>query len=290
MTNQEIDRQMHHLVKSERKITREILDLIQQAEHQRLPLERGFKDTYDWLIRGHGYSASAANRRIQASRLLKELPEAAAKVETGQLNLTTLWQAQKTIRAQQKATGKKVTKQEKQAALAKIEGKTSECAERELHALFPAAEVTTQKIVHKHNGGLTITIELTENQAEGLRRAQELLAHAMPGATFAQVIGRLVKEFNKRNDPLMEQGSTATRSKVLREASGQCTFKEPVTGRVCGSRFQMEADHVIPRSLGGSDGLFNRRCLCRKHNQLMAERILGREFMDQKRVDARPPN
>src|SRR4051812_4558889 len=107
MTNLEIDSKMSGLVKTERKITREILELILLAEHQRLPLERGFKDTYDWLIRGHGYSGSAANRRIQAARLLRELPEVAEKVQNGQVNLTTLWQTQKAIRAQQKATGRK---------------------------------------------------------------------------------------------------------------------------------------------------------------------------------------
>lgn len=282
VTNQEIDTQMQILVKSERKITREILELIQRAEHQRLPLERGFKDTYDWLIRGHGYSASAANRRIQASRLLSEIPEAAAKVESGQLNLTLLWQAQKVIRAQRKTTGQKVSRHEKMAALAKIEGKTSEVAERELHSMFPEADVTVQKIVQKHDGGIGLTIELSATDARELKRAQELLSHAMPGASLSEVITRLARDFNKRNDPLMKQGSTARRSMVLQKAEGKCTFKDSRTGRVCGSTFQVEMDHWIPRALGGSNELRNLRSLCRKHNGFEAERKLGRRFMDYK--------
>src|ERR1035437_9848128 len=113
MTKQEVDMQMATRVKTERKITREILELVQLAERQRLPEERGFRNTYDWLIRGHGYSGGAANRRIQASRLLREIPDVAMKIENGTLNLTTLWQTQKTIRAQQKSTGRKVTVSEK---------------------------------------------------------------------------------------------------------------------------------------------------------------------------------
>ena len=307
MTNLEIDQQMHQLVKSERKITRQILELIVQAEHQRLPLERGFKDTYDWLIRGHGYSASAANRRIQAARLLREIPEVATKVESGELSLTSLWQTQRTIRAQQKATGQRVTRQEKQAALEQIEGLTSESTERTLHTLFPEAEVTAQRIVHKHNGGLGLTIELSEEEARELKRAQELLSHALPGATLAQVIARLAREFNQRKDPLARkvkpkaklpakpqaksqdkpqnttQSSTATRQKIIQEADGKCSYQDPVTGRVCGSTYQLEIDHFVPRALGGIHEETNLRCLCRKHNNLSAEQQLGRAFMDRKR-------
>jgi hypothetical protein len=77
LTNLQIESRMIVLVKSERKITREILELIRLAEHQRLPEELGFKDTYDWLIRGHRYSGGAAHRRVQAARLLRDVPEVA---------------------------------------------------------------------------------------------------------------------------------------------------------------------------------------------------------------------
>lgn len=291
MTNSEIDTQMSLRVKTERKVTREILELIQLAEHQRLPLELGFRDTYDWLIRGHGYSGGAANRRIQASRLLSELPEIACKVENGSVNLTTLWQAQKSIRAQQKSTGKKVTVLEKKAALAKIEGKTSEVSERELNTLFPEGVKSGEKTIHKRDGGLGISIELTQEEAQELRRARELLSHAIPGASFGQVIARLAKDFNERKDPLRKDLVTTPqrittalkRRQVIQKSFGACSFTDPSTGRRCGSRYQLEIDHIVPRAKGGSDDPHNLRCLCRKHNQLMAEIEFGREFMDLRR-------
>src|SRR5690606_5640123 len=39
----------------------------------------------------------------------------------------------------------------------------------------------------------------------------------------------------------------------LKQAQGRCTFKDPLTGRTCGSSYQVELDHIIPRALGGSD-------------------------------------
>lgn len=293
MTNEEIDSQMSSHIKTERKITREILELIRLAEHQRLPQERGFRDTYDWLIRGHGYSGSAANRRIQASRLLREIPEVAAKVENGSLNLTTLWQAQKTMRAQQKITGRKVTLLEKKTALKRIEGKTSDVAERELNTLFPEGVRQGEKTTHKRDGGLGIFVELTQEEAQEFARAREVLSHAMPGATFGQVIARLAKEFNQRKDPLRkphlvaapQRGKCAqTRRNLIQKAGGRCGYTDRLSGRVCGSRYQLEIDHIVPRAKGGSDDPLNLRCLCRRHNQLMAEREFGREFMDRRRT------
>ena len=47
MTNEQIEITIKEKVKSERKITREILELIVLAERRRLPEERGFKSTHD---------------------------------------------------------------------------------------------------------------------------------------------------------------------------------------------------------------------------------------------------
>ena len=92
----------------------------------------------------------------------------------------------------------------------------------------------------------------------------------MPGATLGQLIGRLAKEYNKRLAPPQS---------ITRE----CEFKDKLTGRICGSRYQVERDHITPKAKGGSDAPHNRRPLCKKHNQYVAELEFGREFMEQKR-------
>lgn len=287
MTNHELDLKFGTVVKSERKITREVLELIRLAEHRRLPQELGFRDTYDWLIRGHGYSGGAANRRIQAARLLREIPEVAAHVESGSLNLTTLWQTQRAIRAQQKASGRKVTAAAKREALSKIAGKTSEAAERELHSLFPESERFVEKTIQKRDGGVGLSVQFSEEEMRELERAKELLSHAIPGASMAQIIVRLAREYNDRKDPLRKphlaatprRGIAQSRRSTIQKSDASCAFVDPVTKRVCGSRYQVEVDHIIPKAHGGTDDPSNLRCLCRKHNQWLAELKLGREFM-----------
>ena len=73
MTNSEISEKFSSLVKTERKITLEILQLINLVEDRKLHLERGFGSLHDWLIKEHKYSESAANRRIQAARVLRSV-------------------------------------------------------------------------------------------------------------------------------------------------------------------------------------------------------------------------
>ena len=118
MTNEEINSELAKQIKSERKITNTILRLIILAEDRKIPLERGYKNTHQWLVKEHKYSHSAANRRIQAARLLSAVPSVEEKIEDGSVNLTTLAQAQSMIRTQEMMSKEKVTQAQKEKAVA----------------------------------------------------------------------------------------------------------------------------------------------------------------------------
>lgn len=68
------------------------------------------------------------------------------------------------------------------------------------------------------------------------------------------------------------------RNQVLAEDGRQCTYTDPVTGMRCNNRVRLEADHIQMRVHGGSNVRENLRCLCRVHNQFMAEKKLGKEW------------
>jgi 5-methylcytosine-specific restriction endonuclease McrA len=70
---------------------------------------------------------------------------------------------------------------------------------------------------------------------------------------------------------------------VFERDGGRCAFVGE-GGHRCGSRFQLEFDHVIPLALGGQSTVDNVRLVCRAHNQFEADRKLGREFMEKKRA------
>lgn len=64
---------------------------------------------------------------------------------------------------------------------------------------------------------------------------------------------------------------------VWRRDGGRCVWREPKTGRVCGSQYRIQIDHRYPWALGGENSLENLQCLCAQHNQLEAAKWFGSE-------------
>jgi hypothetical protein len=66
---------------------------------------------------------------------------------------------------------------------------------------------------------------------------------------------------------------------VLARDGARCTWRGP-DGTRCNCRAWLELDHIIPRSLGGSNDPANIRLLCRFHNRLAAEQAFGRRTIE----------
>jgi hypothetical protein len=81
--------------------------------------------------------------------------------------------------------------------------------------------------------------------------------------------------------------SAAVRREVWQRDGGRCTFVGP-DGCRCESRWQLQFDHIVPVALNGGKppAAADLRLRCRPHNLLEAERVFGREHMDQFRRDA----
>jgi len=70
----------------------------------------------------------------------------------------------------------------------------------------------------------------------------------------------------------------SVRDKVWARDGGRCAFVSP-GGRRCGSRWDLEIDHIVPLARGGGSSPSNLRLLCSRHNLLEAERAYGQEHM-----------
>lgn len=305
MTDQQLVFKLQSLVKEERRITHEILVLIKEAEYRKIYAERGYPSAFEWLVKEFGYSESAAYRRIQAARLLGAVPEVGDKLQSGEVNLSTLAKVQSVIRSEEKRIQAKVSFEMKTEILRKIEGKNTKETEETLAGLFP--EVIAQRadrVVVTSEDSARMTVTLSSETLKDLERVKELLSHAKPGAQWSEIIEYLAKDFLKQRDPLRKQSvmpsntaavslssrksyrvalPAALKRAVYQRDQGRCQYRDPKSGTICESKYLVEIDHIMPKALGGDDTFDNLRCLCRSHNQLRAHKTFGRPLINDSR-------
>jgi 5-methylcytosine-specific restriction endonuclease McrA len=145
--------------------------------------------------------------------------------------------------------------------------------------------------------GRRFSLEVTIEQAthDKLRRAQDLLGRAGDVAgVFDRALDALLDKLEKRKfaktaKPRRPRAARAARTipahvrrAVLERDGGRCTFVGE-DGHRCEARRFLEFDHVVPVARGGVATVDQIRTLCRIHNQLEAERVFGREFMESSR-------
>ncbi|MBK7891536.1 MAG: HNH endonuclease [Bdellovibrionales bacterium] len=289
LSNEILVTKLRGLIQEEREISLKILELINEVERRRLHLELGFPSLFDWLTRDLGYSAAAAMRRIDSARLLRKVPTIAKQIESGKLNLTNLARVQSAIRAEEKRTGKQI---EPEQLVNAIEGKTSREVEQHLAQTFPGSAYKADSARAITDSQIRLQVTLSTPQYSELERAREVASHSHFGAPMGEVIGMLASDYLDRKDPLRKETHAETtaaasertgrrpipqnvRRLVFQRAQGRCEYKNPHTGKTCGSRFQTQIDHIRPVALGGTNAVENLRLLCRAHNAWTAEEIFG---------------
>ena len=69
------------------------------------------------------------------------------------------------------------------------------------------------------------------------------------------------------------------RDEVYARDKGRCSYVSP-GGRRCAATWDLQVDHIVPFGRGGDNSPSNLRLLCAKHNRLEAERVYGKEKME----------
>ena len=281
MTNREIGKSLGEAISQERLKTNEVLKFINLGLKQRAYLEHGFSSMHDWLTKGFGYSNGSAYRRIQAARMLRAVPEISENLEQGLVNLTTLCRAQVLLNAHEKNSGEKIELNQKSKIVELIKNKSETEAERTLLAALPGASSTVNQDRRKNIDAVTIrhSINLSLDASQDLDRAKELLSHKFHDGKDADIVTYALQELLKKIDPLRRR----SQNPAPRTHRIACTYQDPITGKVCGSRYQLQWDHIVPKALGGSNDSTNFRRLCRAHNMFAAEQLLGKETMEKYR-------
>jgi hypothetical protein len=114
ISDDELHRLTERAAQSEQAATLNLLEHLNEVERRRLYAKRAFPSLFEY-VRSLGYSEAQSSERVNAARLIRELPEVKEKLEMKSLSLTTASQLQRFFRAEKKAIREKQAKEQVQA-------------------------------------------------------------------------------------------------------------------------------------------------------------------------------
>lgn len=291
------------LVHDERDLLVKILQHLREIERRRLYSDLGYSSLYDYAVLELGYSEGQANRRITAMRTIKELPEVEAKIASGELNLSNVQQAQTLFREWARTEPQKsLGKSEKLAVLARIENKSVRAAQKELIAICPKLALPAEKERLVTEDVTEVRFLMNESLKAKLEELRSLLGPKGASMSYGDLFDAMsdlslaavkAKKFGKKRSQVAvqiaeQQGADTTMmpstSKARVSANARhisAAVKHLVWKRdrgcctKCGSRRNLNYDHIRPVAVGGLATAENLRLLCFGCNQRARIRNFG---------------
>ncbi len=330
LTNTELIAEVTRLARGEREATVALIVHLAEFDARRLYEGAGFSSTFKYCLAVLRLSEDAAFNRIEAARAARRYPVVLDMLSAGTLSPTTLRMLARHLTRENHTTllaaasGK--TKQEVERVLAGFfpqpdvpdsirkvpSGRTSSIPEAlpvaapspgaqaprppkppsplaPIVAMPPAARSVVRPLTPER---YEIRFTASAETREKLRRAQDLLGHAIPSGDLAQVIDRALtllvadlerKKFAETRRPRRSRGQAEdsrnipadVRRAVRKRDRDRCAYVAE-TGRRCNETRCVEFHHCDePYGIGGKPTVENIQLRCRAHNRHAAELFYG---------------
>ncbi len=231
---------------------------------------------------------------------MKDVPEISSSIQAGELSITTVAQVQGFLRQEKIQNDRVYTNQEKKALFSEFAGKSSDQVEKELSAKAPNL-IPREKTRCIDENKTELRIVLNDATFEKLKRVRDLCAHKLKDPnSYAELLELMADLVLAKIDPCKQKQSVsvakvnpvtkavqaekkpATRYiarnlkiESWKKANGRCTYKDPVTGRVCNSQFKLQIEHIHPFAKGGAHAIENLTLHCQAHQQVRAIQEFG---------------
>lgn len=284
----ELESKLKTLAAQERGVLAEFLAFLLEVDRRKLYLRRARSSLYSYLTEDLAYAPACAQRRIDAARLAAEIPDVLSLVKTGDLCLTQIGALQRGIRFRERQ--QTVSLQAKKDALARVKAAPAKLADQVVAKFFEMPVVRRSRAQAQADESVRLSVTIPAEEWKLLERCRDLLAHKNPDGQWPKVLAELCEFYLKNKDPQRRSAASAEEVKKNRRPDGAvppkirrfvmqrdrvCQYRDPKNGTVCGSRYQLEVDHIRMRCHGGTNDPANLRLLCRQHNQLAARDALG---------------
>ncbi|HWU42173.1 MAG TPA: hypothetical protein VN132_02005 [Bdellovibrio sp.] len=177
LKDHELESQLKNLVAKERKLLHVILEHIKEVDVRKLYLERAYSSLFEYLVKELGYSGSAAMRRINAARLLREVPSASEKIQEGSLNLSHIAELSKAVKEKEKSLGEKISSAQKVELIDAIAGKNSYETQKELSQILDIELKIPERQLVQKDESIFLEVTLSKDQHEKLLQCKDLASH-----------------------------------------------------------------------------------------------------------------
>jgi len=290
LSNIELDQEFAVVVKTERKITHDVLLYIQEIHRRSLYVSFGYDSLRNYLIKRHKYSEGAANRRISAMFLLSAVPEVKEKIIEGSLNLSQLAVAQSAIYQTQQKENRKISTEEKASLLLELENKTIDETKAEIANTLNIEIKDKKPITYGKDNAAFINMKLTKEELALVQETLNLMSHQAKDPkelllNFCKKALKAKKELKSQKGLMPSAAATKSecnknRSRyILVSLRNQVFIRDQFIcrfigedGHLCGSKKFLQPHHIIPFAKGGKHTLENLSLRCRTHNLYEAEK------------------
>ena len=287
LSDDQLHSQIINTSERERAVTLELLKELNEVERRHLYSKYSCSSLHAYCVKHLKMSDPQAARRVNASRLLKEVPVIEEKILDGTMTLTSVSQAA-TFFKQEARSGQKFEASEKLEVLTQLESKSTREVEQILVSKSASPEIHLKDRVKAKTENLNeVRLHFDNETIEMLEKLKSLWSHAMPNASYSDLFKRMIEESMRRHDPIKKAershktGKSWIKHQVRFRDQNRCTFVDPRTGERCNSEHFLEEDHIQPKALGGEYTTENIRLRCRAHNQRHAINVYGLTKMQQ---------
>ena len=267
-------------VKEETKTGLEIIELIEEVFRRRLFSDYQCKSINAFCIKILGYSPAEAVRKVNACRLIQDIPETKKLISTGEINQTIASSFQSYINSENKYRESKINLTEKKEILDELKGKSCSEVERILIEKSQAPQKPAHEVKKKiKNNRVAVSFSIDEDEYQKLVEKMQEFNVSTIEELFIKMrktldIKKEIRKYSKKKpDNIKSRNIPATvKRKVFARDNNKCV--------ICGSKRNLELDHITPISAGGLTIESNLRITCRSCNYRNAVIFYGQAKMD----------
>lgn len=267
LTDKTLIADLKYLVTREREFLTRILHHLKEMDFRKLYSDLGYSSLFDYCVRDLGYSEGEAVRRIQAARILVDVPELEKKIETGVLSLSNISQASTFFKQNEVESSS-----DKIAVLNQLENLSRREGEKMLFVMSGQEKKEKETERRISASKVKISIILADETLDSFKKVKDLLGKEMSHEELIQYMVEVtIKEIEKRKFKILSLSKVSPSPAHVKRVISSSTKKEVYLRDKkctnCGSKRNLNFDHLIPFSLGGKSDASNIRLLCFNCNQ-----------------------